>query len=87
MTGVSGAGKSTLVEKTLYPALARPLHQEKDSGRSKAKPNGTKIAAKPPLPFDDLFGSGQLEDVILIDQSPIGRSPRSNPLTQSKPST
>jgi excinuclease ABC subunit A len=84
VTGVSGAGKSTLVQQTLYPALARPLHQEKDNGRSKAKPNGTKTVAKPPLPFDELFGSGQLEDVILVDQSPIGRSPRSNPLTAIK---
>jgi excinuclease ABC subunit A len=79
VTGVSGAGKSTLVQQTLYPALARPLHKEKDNGKT-----ATKSTAKPPLPFDDLFGSGQLEDVILVDQSPIGRSPRSNPLTTIK---
>jgi excinuclease ABC subunit A len=79
VTGVSGAGKSTLVQQTLYPALARPLHKEQENGKA-----ASKSAAKPPLPFDDLFGSGQLEDVILVDQSPIGRSPRSNPLTAIK---
>ena len=81
VTGVSGAGKSTLVEQTLYPALARPLHKEKDRDNGKA---AAKSSAKPPLPFDEVFGSGQLEDVILIDQRPIGRSPRSNPLTSIK---
>jgi excinuclease ABC subunit A len=81
VTGVSGAGKSTLVQQTLYPALERPLHKEKERANGKAAPTST---AKPPLPFDALFGSGQLEDVILVDSSPIGRSPRSNPLTAIK---
>jgi excinuclease ABC subunit A len=80
VTGVSGAGKSTLVHQTLYPALARPLHKErKEDAKSDAK-----STAKPPLPYDELFGSGLLEDVILVDQAPIGRSPRSNPLTTIK---
>lgn len=65
VTGVSGAGKSTLVEETLYPALCRRL----------GKP------APKPLPFTDLVGDGQIEDVILVDQSPVGRTPRSNPVT------
>jgi excinuclease ABC subunit A len=73
VTGVSGAGKSTLVQQTLYPALAARLHK-----------NGEKSSAKPPLECDDVLGIGQLEDVVLIDQTPIGRSPRSNPLTYIK---
>ncbi|QDU57803.1 excinuclease ABC subunit UvrA [Aeoliella mucimassa] len=72
VTGVSGAGKSTLVQQTLYPALAERLY--KASGKSD----------HPPLPCDDLLGSGQLEDVVLVDQSPVARSPRSNPVTYVK---
>ncbi len=68
VTGVSGSGKSTLVEQTLYPALAHRLRKD---------------AAKP-LDHDDVFGDGQLDDVVMIDQSPIGRSPRSNPVTYIK---
>jgi excinuclease ABC subunit A len=68
VTGVSGAGKSTLVEDTFYPALRRRMRLE----------------APRPLPFRDLFGDGQIDDVLLVDQSPIGRSPRSNPVTYIK---
>ncbi|HTU27337.1 MAG TPA: excinuclease ABC subunit UvrA [Pirellulales bacterium] len=68
VTGVSGAGKSTLVQDTLYPALRRRMHQEND----------------PACPYDDVYGDGQLNDVIMVDQSPIGRSPRSNPVTYIK---
>jgi len=68
VTGVSGSGKSTLVEDTLYPALCRRLRKE----------------APKPLPCDDVFGDGQIDDVIMVDQSPIGRSPRSNPVTYLK---
>jgi excinuclease ABC subunit A len=75
VTGVSGAGKSTLVQKTLYPALAAQLAKKK---------NGDASIGKDALEFDDVFGTGQLEDVVLIDQTPIGRSPRSNPLTYIK---
>ncbi len=73
VTGVSGAGKSTLVDKTLYPALARRVKKSADSAD-----------LPQPLAYDDVLGSGQLEDVIHIDQSPIGRSPRSNPATYIK---
>jgi excinuclease ABC subunit A len=73
VTGVSGAGKSTLVDKTLYPALARRLQKDNDS-----------TGVPQPLDFDDVLGAGQLEEVVLIDQSPIGRSPRSNPATYIK---
>jgi excinuclease ABC subunit A len=68
VTGVSGSGKSTLVKDTLYPALRRRMRQE----------------APKPRDFDDVFGDGQLEEVLLVDQSPIGRSPRSNPVTYIK---
>jgi excinuclease ABC subunit A len=68
VTGVSGSGKSTLVEDTLYPALCRRLRKD----------------APKPLPFDDVFGDGSIDDIIMVDQSPIGRSPRSNPVTYLK---
>ncbi len=68
VTGVSGSGKSTLVQDTLYPALRRRMRLE--SPRSEA--------------FDDVFGDGQIDDVVLVDQDPIGRSPRSNPVTYIK---
>jgi excinuclease ABC subunit A len=76
VTGVSGAGKSTLVDKTLYPALARRLKKDAVPAGGRGDP--------PPLEYDDVLGTGQLEDVIYVDQSPIGRSPRSNPATYLK---
>ncbi|GAB4390472.1 MAG: excinuclease ABC subunit UvrA [Thermodesulfovibrionales bacterium] len=68
VTGVSGSGKSTLVVETLYKALARKLRLQPDS----------------PLPFKSLSGHEGLKSVKLIDQAPIGRSPRSNPVTYLK---
>jgi excinuclease ABC subunit A len=65
VTGVSGGGKSTLIIETLFKALARKL-------------NG---ASSPPQPHDGLDGLEHLDKVIDIDQSPIGRTPRSNPAT------
>ncbi|HEY6733585.1 MAG TPA: excinuclease ABC subunit UvrA, partial [Roseiarcus sp.] len=65
VTGVSGGGKSTLVIDTLYKAAARSL-------------NG---ANEPPAPHDRIDGLGEIDKVIDIDQSPIGRTPRSNPAT------
>ena len=65
VTGVSGGGKSTLVIDTLYKAVARHL-------------NG---ASDPPAPHDHIDGLDELDKVIDIDQSPIGRTPRSNPAT------
>jgi excinuclease ABC subunit A len=65
ITGVSGSGKSTLVNETLYHILLKKFYQ------SKAQP----------LPYDDIKGSEFLDKVIAIDQSPIGRTPRSNPAT------
>ena len=65
VTGVSGSGKSTLVNDTLYRAAARALN------------NATADAA----PFDGLEGLEMIDRVVDIDQSPIGRTPRSNPAT------
>ena len=65
VTGVSGGGKSTLVIDTLYKAAARSL-------------NG---ANEPPAPHDRIDGLNEIDKVIDIDQSPIGRTPRSNPAT------
>jgi excinuclease ABC subunit A len=68
VTGVSGAGKSTLVNDILYPALARALHQS-------TRRVGDHRA---------LHGLGAIDKVIRIDQRPIGRTPRSNPVTYIK---
>lgn len=68
VTGVSGSGKSTAVRKTLYPALAKIL-------RGQAEEVGA---------FEKLSSFESLRDVLLIDQDPIGRSSRSNPITFMK---
>jgi excinuclease ABC subunit A len=65
VTGVSGSGKSSLITETLYPVLARKLY------RSRVVP----------LPYAALSGMERIDKVIEIDQSPIGRTPRSNPAT------
>jgi excinuclease ABC subunit A len=65
ITGVSGGGKSTLVVDTLYKAVSRRLMG----------------SGEVPAPFDRLEGLEQLDKIIDIDQSPIGRTPRSNPAT------
>ena len=70
ITGVSGSGKSTLVHQVLYRAVARALGQS-DGG----DPSGV---------FTSLTGVERLNDVVLVDQTPIGRTPRSNPITYIK---
>ncbi len=70
ITGVSGSGKSTLVHQVLYRAVAHALGQT-DGG----DPSGV---------FRSLTGVERLNDVILVDQTPIGRTPRSNPITYIK---
>ena len=66
ITGVSGSGKSSLINKTLYPVLNNHFYK-----------NGT----MEPLPYQKIEGINHLDKVIDIDQSPIGRTPRSNPAT------
>jgi excinuclease ABC subunit A len=73
VTGVSGSGKSTLIHHVLYRALMQQLHREP----------GTSAPEQTTL-FRSLTGSQHLNDVILVDQSPIGRTPRSNPVTYIK---
>jgi excinuclease ABC subunit A len=68
ITGVSGSGKSTLINQTLYPLLMHHIY------------GGSYF----PLPFDRIEGLEHIDKVINIDQSPIGRTPRSNPVTYTK---
>ena len=65
ITGVSGSGKSTLINDTLYRHAAAEINS----------------ASTPPAPCDEIIGLGQFDKVVDIDQSPIGRTPRSNPAT------
>ncbi len=70
ITGVSGSGKSTLVHQILYRAVARAL--------------GQSDGADPSSVYQSLTGVERLNDVVLVDQTPIGRTPRSNPITYIK---
>jgi excinuclease ABC subunit A len=65
LTGVSGSGKSTLVEEVIYPALQKAIYGKKIRGKN----------------YDEVLGVEYIDKVIVIDQSPIGRTPRSNPAT------
>ena len=71
ITGVSGSGKSTLLHQVLYRALAQAKQQAT---------NGATVAAT----WEALEGDQFIEEVVLVDQSPIGRTPRSNPVTYIK---
>jgi excinuclease ABC subunit A len=73
VTGVSGSGKSTLIHQVLYRALIQSLNRE--PGTSEPEPTHL---------YRALSGTQHLNDVILVDQSPIGRTPRSNPVTYIK---
>ncbi len=68
VTGVSGSGKSSLINQTLYPILMNHFYDE----------------IRTPLPYKTIKGLEHLDKVIEIDQSPIGRTPRSNPVTYTK---
>lgn len=65
VTGVSGSGKSSLINQTLHPALARKYHN----------------SGKMPLPYAEIIGLEHIDKVIEVSQSPIGKTPRSNPAT------
>ena len=75
ITGVSGSGKSTLLHQVLYRALA----QAKQQGG-----NGAAAGATTTATWESLVGDQFIEEVVLVDQSPIGRTPRSNPVTYIK---
>lgn len=75
VTGVSGSGKSTLVHDILYHAIESRVHGEHSAKEHLGETVGTFTA----LTGDDVF-----DDVVLVDQSPIGKSPRSNPVTYVK---
>ena len=65
VTGVSGSGKSSLINQTLYPILSQRFYRSKQT----------------PLPYSSIDGVERIDKVINVDQSPIGRTPRSNPAT------
>lgn len=65
VTGVSGSGKSSLINQTLHPALARRFYH----------------SGKTPLPYREIVGIENVDKVVEVDQSPIGKTPRSNPAT------
>lgn len=65
VTGVSGSGKSTLINATLRPAISRELYRSYDT----------------PLEYDTIEGLENIDKLVVVDQSPIGRTPRSNPAT------
>ena len=67
VTGVSGSGKSTLVNETLRPILSKALYRSLEE----------------PLPYDSVEGIEAVDKLVVVDQSPIGRTPRSNPATYS----
>ena len=67
ITGVSGSGKSSLINGTLRPILSRHLYHSFDQ----------------PLPYDGVEGLEHIDKIVVVDQSPIGRTPRSNPATYS----
>jgi excinuclease ABC subunit A len=68
VTGVSGSGKSSLINETLYPILSKHFYRSE----------------KKPLPYKEIQGIDHIDKVVEIDQSPIGRTPRSNPATYTK---
>ena len=65
VTGVSGSGKSTLINETLYPILSKHVYR----------------SLQQPMPYDSIEGLEYIDKVVNVDQSPIGRTPRSNPAT------
>ena len=65
VTGVSGSGKSTLVNETLYPILSKHFYR----------------SLQAPMPYESIEGLQHIDKVVNVDQSPIGRTPRSNPAT------
>lgn len=80
ITGVSGSGKSTLVHEVIYKALAAQLAR---SAEGPVEDDGIGGAAEKKT-YRSIEGASRLSEVVLVDQSPIGRTPRSNPVTYIK---
>ncbi len=83
VTGVSGSGKSTLVHDVLYRNLRRALHGAAAPANASAEDNGAE-SGDARAGCRALHGVAELSEVVLVDQSPIGRTPRSNPVTYIK---
>ena len=66
ITGVSGSGKSSLINETLYPAISLIIYT---------------IRLKAPLSYENITGLENIDKIVDVNQSPIGRTPRSNPVT------
>ena len=75
ITGVSGSGKSTLLHQVIYKALAQAKQQAS---------NGSSTGLTSSATWESLEGDQYIDEVVLVDQSPIGRTPRSNPVTYIK---
>jgi excinuclease ABC subunit A len=93
VTGVSGAGKSTLVQDTLYPLLCRRKHKKvpphpqplSHPGRGEKLPPSPRVGERLGVRGEtDVLGAGQVGDVVLMDQAPLPRTARSNPVTYIK---
>lgn len=81
VTGVSGSGKSTLVNQTLYPLLSQHFYRSLQKPLPYARAYYTHGEGGGEVPFEEAKGSEWISKVIAVDQSPIGRTPRSNPAT------
>lgn len=65
VTGVSGSGKSSLINGTLHPIISKKLYK----------------SLQEPLPYNEILGADNIDKIVIVDQSPLGRTPRSNPAT------
>jgi len=81
ITGVSGSGKSTLVHDVIHKTLDQRFHKQKSDRKDDADPDGD-LSKRPTC--REVIGAEKISDVVLVDQSPIGRTPRSNPVTYVK---
>ena len=83
VTGVSGSGKSSLVHEVIFQALDREVNKERKSAKSSETETEEELGVRR-LPLKRVERSNLLTSVVMVDQSPIGRTPRSNPVTYIK---
>ncbi len=83
ITGVSGSGKSTLVHDVLFRSI-EALHKARDAGDEAVTEDAIDADSAPPMACRKLEGAERIVSTVMIDQSPIGRTPRSNPVTYIK---